>query len=60
MSFPGLRDGKPEMALELERILILLIEVWVDEGRQEPRLRMETWGVKLTKTGLRWAPQSST
>ena len=45
VSFPGLRMGKPEMALGVGKNFgSSRIEVWVDDERQEPRLRMETRG----------------
>ena len=45
MSFPGLRMGKPERALGVGKNFgSSRIEVWVDDERQELRLRMETWG----------------
>lgn len=50
MSFPGLRMGKPEMALGAGKNFgPSWIAVWVDNERQELRLRMGTWGVKLTE-----------
>ena len=50
MSFPGLWMGKPEMALGAGKNFgPSWIAIWVDNERQEPRLRMGTWGVKLTE-----------
>ena len=45
MSFPGLGMGKPELALGVGKNFgSSRIEVWVDDERQESRLRMETGG----------------